>query len=156
MTRLSLYPDTASAEGPAELQLETEDAEVIAAALRERGLGYERWAVKPELPADADSAAVLEAYAEEIARVGGYDAVPTRTPETLMPTYRPSPVGVRDAVREALVGAGLVEVVTHALVAPDSIVDLPWLGGGRLVWPKAEIEDAAGRAFLAEHPQAPA
>jgi phenylalanyl-tRNA synthetase beta chain len=64
--------------------------------------------------------------AEEIARVGGYDTVPTRTPETLMPAYRPSPLGVRDAVREALVGAGLVEVVTHSLVAPDSIVDLPW------------------------------
>jgi phenylalanyl-tRNA synthetase beta chain len=64
--------------------------------------------------------------AEEVARVGGYDAVPTRTPETLMPAYRPSPLGVRDAVREALVGAGLTEVVTHALVSPRSLVDLPW------------------------------
>jgi phenylalanyl-tRNA synthetase beta chain len=64
--------------------------------------------------------------AEEIARVGGYDTVPTRTPETLMPAFRPSPLGVRDAVREALVGAGLTEVVTHALVSPASLVGLPW------------------------------
>jgi phenylalanyl-tRNA synthetase beta chain len=70
---------------------------------------------------------VIEAdVAEEVARIGGYDAVPTRTPETLMPAYRPSPLVVRDAVREALVGAGLTEVVTHALVAPRSLVDLPW------------------------------
>ena len=82
--------------------------------------------------------------AEEIARVGGYDAVPTRTPETLMPAFRPSPLGVRDAIREALVGAGFTEVITHALVAPRSLVDLPWpddaeipageaASGGRLV-----------------------
>ena len=77
MTRLSLFPDSATADRPAELQLETEDAEVIAAALEERGLGYERWAVKPELPADADTAAVLEAYAEEIARVQAGGVYPT-------------------------------------------------------------------------------
>ena len=70
---------------------------------------------------------VIEAdVAEEIARVGGYDAVPTRAPETLMPAYRPSPLAVRDAVREALVGAGLTETITHALVAPRSLEDLPW------------------------------
>ncbi len=70
---------------------------------------------------------VIEAdVAEEIARVGGYDTVPTRTPETLMPSFRPSPLGVRDAVREALVGAGLTEVLTHALVSPRSAADFPW------------------------------
>jgi len=64
--------------------------------------------------------------AEEVARVRGYDAVPSRTPETAMPSYRPSPLGVRDAIRHALVGAGLSEVVSHALVAPRSLVALPW------------------------------
>jgi len=77
MTRLRLYPDTASATQPAALQLETADAELIAAALGERGLGYERWAVKPELPAEADHAAVLEAYAEEISRVQASGTYPT-------------------------------------------------------------------------------
>ncbi len=70
---------------------------------------------------------VIEAdVAEEVARVGGYDTVPTRTPETLMPSFRPSPLGVRDAIREALVGAGLTETLTHALVAPRSVEDLAW------------------------------
>jgi phenylalanyl-tRNA synthetase beta chain len=70
--------------------------------------------------------------AEEVARIRGYDAVPTRTPETLMPSYRPSPLGVRDAVRGALVGAGLSEVVSHALVSPRSIAALPWPDDGPL------------------------
>ncbi len=84
---------------------------------------------------------VIEAdVAEEIARVGGYETVPTRTPETLMPAYRPSPLQVRDAVREALVGAGLTEVVTHALVSPRSLVDLPWPEDGSV----PAGEDAAG------------
>jgi phenylalanyl-tRNA synthetase beta chain len=64
--------------------------------------------------------------AEEVARVRGYETVPARRPETQMPAFRPSPLVVRDAVRQALVGAGIVEVITHALVAPRSIELLPW------------------------------
>ena len=77
MTRLSLYRDSASADPGDNLVLESEDAEVIAQALEERGLGYERWPVKPELPAAADSAAVLAAYAAEIARVQASGTYPT-------------------------------------------------------------------------------
>ncbi len=57
--------------------------------------------------------------AEEIARVRGYELVPGTRPDTPMPPYRRSPLVLRDAVRTALVGAGLAEVVTHALVAPE-------------------------------------
>jgi len=70
--------------------------------------------------------------AEEVARVRGYDAVPSRTPETPMPSFRPSPLGVRDAIRQVLVGAGLSEVVSHALVAPSSLTTLPWPDDGPL------------------------
>ena len=38
--------------------------------------------------------------------------------DTPMPPYRHDPLAVRNAVRETLVGAGLTEVVTYALVAP--------------------------------------
>ena len=117
MTRLRLYPDTASADRPAELQLETEDAEVIAAALQQRGLGYERWAVKPDLPAEADSAAVLEAYAEEISRVQARGAYPTVDAIRLGPGH-PDRVALRqkflsehthaeDEVRFFVEGSGL-------------------------------------------------
>jgi phenylalanyl-tRNA synthetase beta chain len=64
--------------------------------------------------------------AEEIARVGGYDAVPTKTPDTAMPHFRPDPLGRRDAVRRALVGAGLSEVVTTALVPEAQAARLGW------------------------------
>ena len=77
MTRLSLYRDSASADPGATLLLESDDAEVIAQALAERGLGYERWPVKPELPAAADQAAVLAAYAAEIAQVQASGTYPT-------------------------------------------------------------------------------
>ena len=56
--------------------------------------------------------------AEEVARVSGYENVPSILPDTPMPDWRPSPLEVRDAIRELLAGAGLTEVVTHALVAP--------------------------------------
>jgi phenylalanyl-tRNA synthetase beta chain len=64
--------------------------------------------------------------AEEVARVRGYETTPGHLPDTLMPTFRPSPLKVRDAIRETLVGAGLTEVVTHALVAPDHEARLKW------------------------------
>jgi phenylalanyl-tRNA synthetase beta chain len=56
--------------------------------------------------------------AEEVARLFGYEAVPAVRPHTPMPPYRPSPTGLRDAVRETLVGAGLTEIVSHALTSP--------------------------------------
>jgi phenylalanyl-tRNA synthetase beta chain len=71
--------------------------------------------------------------AEEIARVRGYDAVPTKTPDTAMPHFRPDPLEVRGALRQALAGAGLSEVVTPALV-PEGLA-------ARLGWP---IEAANG------------
>ena len=63
--------------------------------------------------------------AEEIIRVRGYETVPPILPHTPMPGYRHSPLEVRDAVREALAGAGVSEVVTLALVAPRNIEQFP-------------------------------
>jgi phenylalanyl-tRNA synthetase beta chain len=59
--------------------------------------------------------------AEEIARVRGYERIGSVTPDTEMPHFRPSPLEVRDLVRETLAGAGLTEVVTTALVSPRHI-----------------------------------
>ena len=59
--------------------------------------------------------------AEEIARVRGYELVPSETPDTAMAHYRPSPLEVRELVRETLAGAGLTEVVTTALVSPRHV-----------------------------------
>jgi phenylalanyl-tRNA synthetase beta chain len=59
--------------------------------------------------------------AEEIARVRGYELVPSVTPDTAMPEFRASPLAVRELVRETLAGAGLTEVVTTALVSPKHV-----------------------------------
>jgi len=64
--------------------------------------------------------------AEEIARVRGYELVPATLPDTVLPEWRASPLEVRDAVREALVGAGVTEFVTHALVAPRHLAHFTW------------------------------
>ena len=85
-------------------------------------------AVVPTWRADIEIEADL---AEEIARVRGYETTAVHLPDTLMPSYRTSPMLVRDMIRETLAGAGLTEVVTHALVSAP--------GEARLRWP----EDAA-------------
>jgi len=55
--------------------------------------------------------------AEEIARLYGYERIPTSIPSADLPPHRPSPTLLRDRVRRLLADAGLHEVVTHALVS---------------------------------------
>ncbi|MEO8273433.1 MAG: phenylalanine--tRNA ligase subunit beta [Chloroflexota bacterium] len=64
--------------------------------------------------------------AEEIARIHGYEDVPPRLPPTEMPGWRETPLAARDAIREALVGAGLTEAVTYALVSPRMLEAFRW------------------------------
>ena len=70
---------------------------------------------------------VIEAdVTEEVARIRGYEQTPAHLPDTLMPAYRPSPVAVRDGIRATMAGAGLSEVITHALVSPPDEAKLRW------------------------------
>ncbi|MBJ7360621.1 MAG: phenylalanine--tRNA ligase subunit beta [Chloroflexi bacterium] len=55
--------------------------------------------------------------AEEVARLYGYERIPTSIPSADLPPHRPSPTLLRDRVRRLLADAGLHEVVTHALVS---------------------------------------
>ena len=82
--------------------------------------------------------------AEEIVRVGGYDGVPTKTPDTPMPRFRPDPLEHRNAIRRALAGAGLTEVVTPALV--------PEWHAGRLAWPVAAAAGVLGEEAVVGKP----
>ena len=52
--------------------------------------------------------------------MAGYETIEPTLPDTPMPTSRPDPMATRDAVRRALAGAGVSEVVTYALVEPRS------------------------------------
>ena len=87
---------------------------------------------------------VIEAdIAEEVARVRGYETIPELPPHTPMPSYRHSPLRLRDTVRETLAGIGLAEAVTFALVSPamverfgpidDIVVPGEGVAGGRPV-----------------------
>ncbi|MFZ9352224.1 MAG: phenylalanine--tRNA ligase subunit beta [Candidatus Limnocylindrus sp.] len=55
--------------------------------------------------------------AEEVARLYGYQNIPTTIPSADLPAHRPSPTLLRDRVRRLLADRGLHEVVTHALVS---------------------------------------
>ncbi|MEW5991407.1 MAG: phenylalanine--tRNA ligase subunit beta [Chloroflexota bacterium] len=81
--------------------------------------------------------------AEEVARVHGYELVPATLPSTAMPPWRASPLDLRDGLRRALAGAGLTEIVTHALVAPAELDRVRW---------REPIEVADGEAEAAGTP----
>ena len=68
--------------------------------------------------------------AEEVARIGGYESIPPVLPHTPMPTWRPSPLEIRDLVRSTLAGAGLTETVSHALVSPRLAATFTWTTEG--------------------------
>jgi phenylalanyl-tRNA synthetase beta chain len=87
---------------------------------------------------------------EEIIRVHGYELVPPRLPHTPMPPYRHDPLELRNAVREALAGAGVTEVVTSALVSPRNVEQFPARDDGA---PDGEPDQrAAGRAVTVTNP----
>ena len=88
--------------------------------------------------------------AEEIARVRGYELIPALLPHTPMPAYRPSPLEVRDAIRAALAGAGLTEVVTYALVSPEHAAAFGPLDDGELAGEPGER--AGGRHVTLTNP----
>ena len=81
--------------------------------------------------------------AEEVARVHGYEEVPPRLPTTTMPGWRETPLGARDAIREALAGAGISEAVSYALVSPRLLDAFGW---------SFEDRPAAGEARRAGSP----
>ncbi len=94
--------------------------------------------------------AVETDVAEEIIRVRGYDTVPAILPHTPMPAYRHDPLEVRDAIREALVGAGITEAVTFALVSPRMVEQFPSVDDEA---PVGEPEQrVAGRPIVVTNP----
>ena len=71
------------------------------------------------IPAHRADLVVEADLAEEVARIRGYETIPSQLPETTMPPFRPDPRRGVDRVRDLLAGRGLAEVVTHALIGPD-------------------------------------
>ncbi|HET7703739.1 MAG TPA: phenylalanine--tRNA ligase subunit beta [Candidatus Limnocylindrales bacterium] len=86
---------------------------------------------------------------EEIARIIGYDTVPSILPHTPMPPFRASPLEIRDLVRATLAGAGLTETVSHALVSPTLADRFSWTAE---LPPVAGSSPAIGRPIRVTNP----
>jgi 1,2-dihydroxy-3-keto-5-methylthiopentene dioxygenase len=86
MTTLTVWPE----ETPNTPEAVTRDAAEIARLLAGAGIRFEQWKANKKLAADADQAAVLDAYADDVNRLmaeGGYTTadvvrLPKGTPDT--------------------------------------------------------------------------
>lgn len=95
MSLLLVHPDHDSAShadatagpGGSEPRLRTTDPDRIAAELAARGIGFQRWPARRSLPAGADQATILAAYAEEVARVQSLGRYPTVDAIRLTPDH---------------------------------------------------------------------
>ena len=121
-------------------KLTTNDPAVIAAELAERGIGFERWPARAELPAGAGPDVVLAAYAQEIQAVQARGIYPTvdairMTPdhpdrEALRQKFLSEHTHAEDEVRFFVEGRGLFclhlgEEVLQVLCEADDWISVP-------------------------------
>jgi phenylalanyl-tRNA synthetase beta chain len=113
-------------------------------------------ALQVEVPAFRRDIAIEEDLVEEVIRVWGYDKIPSTLPGgTLIPARRPPTLAQADAVRRALVAAGLDEVITYAFEDPDLEVALGLVGGEGGVKTAAEAEAVRVQEALVDRDREP-
>ncbi len=93
--------------------------EEAADALRRLGFAYaelgDHLVVTP--PSIRTDIGIPEDIVEEVARIVGYDRIPTRQPTGVLPLHEPHPLErMRERVRDVLVGFGLQETISYALI----------------------------------------
>jgi len=139
VSRLEIFPASGGAEQPVPA-LTSSDPVLIAAELAQRGIGFERWPARAELPAGASPEQILAAYAEEIARVQASGTYPTVDAISLSPEH-PDREALRqkflaehthseDEVRFFVAGRGLFclhigEEVLEVLCEADDFLRVP-------------------------------
>ncbi|MPZ14739.1 MAG: phenylalanine--tRNA ligase subunit beta [Chloroflexi bacterium] len=102
-------------------------AEQIEDVLRPLGFALERDGERTTaiVPSWRDDVTDKADIAEEVARVTGYDAIPTTLPRGELPSPADDPgLRWREVVRSALAGAGLQEVMTYSLIDPYAVSKL--------------------------------
>ena len=77
-------------------------------------------ALQVEAPYWRMDIAIEDDLLEEIARIKGYDWIPTTTLGGHLPVYEPEPMlALKEAVRDIMVASGLVEIVTYSLTSQE-------------------------------------
>lgn len=85
VSQLQIFP--VEAHGYPLPTLASNDPELIAAELAQRGIGFERWPARVELAPEATTEQILAAYAPEIARVQASGTYPTVDAIRLTPDH---------------------------------------------------------------------
>jgi len=114
-------PDIARVLGVAVTAEQAEDA------LRRLGFGVTRSgeAIVATAPPLRTDITIPEDLIEEIARITGYDQIPTRIPDGPLPVHERHPLlELRERVRDLLVGFGLTETVSYSLIDPAWLAQL--------------------------------
>ena len=104
------------------MELETEMVEQV---LRSLGFPYQREdpaAFQVTIPYWRNDINIEDDLVEEVVRIVGYDAVPTTMLATPIPHHQPAPMtALRERVKDALVGAGMQEVITYPLISLEEL-----------------------------------
>ena len=141
VSHLQIFPTSAGSGSHHPLpHFASNDPALIAAELEKRGISFERWPARAELPAGAGPEAVLAAYATEIARVQARGTYPTVdairiTPEhpdreALRQKFLAEHTHSEDEVRFFVEGRGLFclhigEEVLQVLCEADDWISVP-------------------------------
>lgn len=72
---------------------------------------------------------MVEDLIEEVARVIGYEEIPTTMLSGEIPHHEPSPLAVlKDRIRDILVGCGMQEVITYSMTGADTLEKIRYGG----------------------------
>ena len=116
------------------MELETEMVEQV---LRSLGFSYQQEdpaAFQVTIPHWRNDINIEDDLVEEVVRIVGYDAVPTTMLATPIPHHQPAPMTeLRERVKDALVSAGMEEVITYPLVSLEELQKVDQLDDANLL-----------------------
>ena len=79
-------------------------------------------ALRVTVPYWRSDVSIEDDLVEEIARIVGYDEIPTTMLSTPIPQYEPQPLGeLRERVRDLLVSCGMQEIITYSVTSMDEL-----------------------------------
>ncbi len=88
-------------------------------------------AVAVKVPYWRTDVAIEDDLVEELARIRGYDSIPTTAITTAIPHHSPQPMlDMKDRMRDVLAAAGMCEMISYSLTSPGELDGAAALGNG--------------------------